>query len=280
MMAMKELYLLGLSLLVSCPAISQTAPSFVTGITIVGGAASCPVFVGSVGKGSRAEVAGVKSGDVLVAVDGTRVTTFDEAVKLLHSETPRPVTLSLVRQEKPYVATVARERLSVLLNHEHMKLLEIGMIVPLDASEAEMRGKEQALAMDRFVDRAFPSHYPTNEKLYYPGFEVLILKSPTQVAVLGIEDGPASRAGVHWGDVILSVNGVDPRNKSVKEVESMLSDEKPASMTLRIEREGATKSFTFQLAEAAQVLRDNQHQLLHGRPVPLGLPERYLSCFK
>jgi predicted metalloprotease with PDZ domain len=48
---------------------------------------------------------------------------------------------------------------------------------------------------------------------------VLILKNPAQVVVLGIEDGPASRAGVHWGDTILSVNEIDPRNKSVAELE-------------------------------------------------------------
>jgi C-terminal processing protease CtpA/Prc len=280
MAAMKKLYLFSLGLLISCPVVSQKPPSFVTGITVVGGANSCPAFVAGVGTGSPAELAGIKSGDVLIAVDGIRVATFDEAVTLLHSETPKSVTLSLMRQEKLYVAIVRREQLSVLLDHQHRKLLEIGMIVPLDATEAEMKGKTQALALDRFVDRVFPSHYPTEEKLYYPGFEVVILKNPTQVAVLGIEDGPASRAGVHWGDIILSVNGVDPRNKSVKELESLLSDEKPASMTLRIERAGATKTFTFQLAEAAQVLVDNQHQLLHGRSVPLGLPERYLSCFK
>jgi hypothetical protein len=48
---------------------------------------------------------------------------------------------------------------------------------------------------------------------------VLILKNPAQVVVLGIEDGSASRAGVHWGETILSVNGVDPRNNSVAELE-------------------------------------------------------------
>jgi hypothetical protein len=51
-------------------------------------------------------------------------------------------------------------------------------------------------------------------------------------------------------------------------------------MTLKIERDGVPKEFTFQLAEAAQVLRDNQRQLLQGELVPLGLPDRYLYCFK
>jgi len=278
---MKTLRFLGIGLLMSCPVIGQDASSFVTGITLLSGAESCPVFVAGVGAGSPAQQAGIKSGDVLVAVNGTPVSTIDETVrKFLHAESPTPVTLALVHQEKPYVAKVGPVRSSTLLTSEHEKVLENGMVVPLDATEAEMNGKLKAITRDRMIDRVFPTHYPSNEKVYYPGFEVLILKNPAQIVVLGIEDGPASRAGVHWGDTILSVSGVDPRNKSVTELEPLFSSQKPASMTLKIERDGVPKEFTFQLAEAAQVLRDNQRQLLQGELVPLGLPDRYLYCFE
>jgi C-terminal processing protease CtpA/Prc len=278
---MTRLCFLGLGLLISFPAVCQGPSSFGTGMALAGGAESCPVFVRNVAVGSPAEQAGIKTGDVLVAVNGTTISTIDETVqKSLHSEGPTPITLSLVHQEKPYVVRVGLVQSSVLYSSEQTKLLKSGVIVPLDATEAEMNGKLKAITQDRFVDRVFPTHYPSNEKLYYPGFEVLVLKNPAQVVVLGIEDGPASRAGVHWGDTILSVNGIDPRNKSVADLEPLFSSQKPGSMTLKIGRDDATKEFTFQLAEAAQVLRDNQRQLLQGELVPLGLPERYLYCFK
>jgi C-terminal processing protease CtpA/Prc len=276
---MERFCLRGLALLMAYTASAQVLSPPAIGVALVGGDDSCPVFVLHVGSGSPAEEAGIKSGDVLVAVDGTSVTTLGDAVKLLHSETETPVTLKLVRGEKPYTVDVRREKPSTLLEKSGYKILDGHMVVPLDATETEMKDKMQALTQDRFADRVFPTHYPSNEKLYYPGFEVLILKKPPQVAVLGIEDGPAARAGIHWGDIILSVNEVDPRNKSVAELERLFSSERPTTMTLKIEREGVTKTFVIELAQATQVLRDNQRQLLHGKLVPLGLPDKYLPCF-
>jgi C-terminal processing protease CtpA/Prc len=260
--------------------LSQQIPSAITGITLVGGSSgSCPVLVAGVSHGSPAERAGIRSGDVLLSVDGARVPTFEEAVKLLHAQGKTTAILQLMRGEKPYNVTIGREKLSTLLERSGNKILESGMIVPLDFTETEMQDKMNALAQERFVDRVFPSHYPNNEKLYYAGFEVLILKNPSQVVVLGIEDGPASRAGVHWGDTILSVNRVDPRNKPVAELEGLFSSEEPTTMTLKTERGGSTKTYTFELAQVAQVLRDNHTQLVRGNPLPAEIPKKYLQCF-
>jgi len=130
------------------------------------------------------------------------------------------------------------------------------------------------------LSTAFPGHYPANKELYYPGFEVFTWDEGNHVIVGGIEDGPAARAGIRWGDRIIAVNGVDPRKKSVAELESLLSSSKPTSMTLIIERGGPKKTFTIALAQAAVVLRDNQWQVINGKLVPLWAPEQYLSCFE
>ena len=62
------------------------------------------------------------------------------------------------------------------------------------------------LAFDdrRSVARVFPTHYPSNPGLFDAGFEIFGLRDPTQVMVGGIEEGPASKAGLHWGDVLIS----------------------------------------------------------------------------
>jgi C-terminal processing protease CtpA/Prc len=261
------------------PQQTEPKPKYVIGASIVGSKSPC-LFIGGVSTKSPAADAGIKSGDRIVAVDGTAVTTVQDAAQHMRSESAKPVTLQLVRDGKPYSVTVQRELHTAILKKNGMKMLDSGMVAPLDATEAEMSQKILANKEERFVDRVFPSHYPNTEKLYYPGFEVFVLKNPSQIAVGGIENGPASRAGVHWGDVITSVNGADPRNKSVAELEALLSSQKDAPMTLTIDRDGLTKTFSFQLEQATTVLRDNQNQLAKGQPIPLGIPEEYLSCFE
>jgi C-terminal processing protease CtpA/Prc len=261
------------------PQHTEPRPMYVVGASIVGTKSPC-LFIGGVSAKSPASDSGIKSGDRIVAVDGTAVTTVQDAAQHMRSESAKPVTLQLVRDGKPYSVTVQRELHSEILKKNGMKTLEGGMIAPLDATEAEMSHKMLAIQEERFVDRVFPTHYPNDEKLYYPGFEIFVLKNPSQIAVGGIEDGPAPRAGVHWGDVITLVDGADPRNKSVAELEALLSSQKAAPMTLTIDRDGMTKTFSFQLEQATTVLRNNQHQLVKGRPIPLGISEEYLSCFK
>jgi C-terminal processing protease CtpA/Prc len=51
-----------------------------------------------------------------------------------------------------------------------------------------------------------------------------------EAMVGGIEDGPAARAGVHWGDAVLTVNGKPTASQSASELERLLSSTRPKVM--------------------------------------------------
>jgi hypothetical protein len=173
-------------------------------------------------------------------------------------------------------------KLTDLLQKDGWKMLPNGSIVPVDTTEVEAKAQQnfEGSFDEGQVDRVFPLHYPTNTHLYYAGFEIFILKSPAQVRVGGIDDGPARRAGVHWGDVIVTANGVDPRHKSVAQLEALFSDTKPAPMTLVVDRAGTAKTFRFQLAAVEDMLRQNQYQIYKGKLMPIGIPQEYWHCWE
>src|SRR5216684_6962401 len=166
----------------------QSKPKYVIGAGIVGSKSPC-VFIGSVSAKSRAADAGIRTGDRIVTIDGTPVTTIQDAAQHMRSESAKPVTLQLMRDGKLYSVTVQRELYTAILERDGMTGLESGMIAPLDATEAEMSHKMLAIKDERFADRVFPSHYPNDEKLYYPGFEIFVLKDSSQIVVGGIENG-------------------------------------------------------------------------------------------
>jgi C-terminal processing protease CtpA/Prc len=222
----------------------------------------------------------------LIAIDGAEITDLKSTAHLTSSE-QKPVTLTLRRDEKPLVVTVQREESATLLRKAGWKILPDGTWVRADSTDAEIKyligemvfAESPAEIQDRSV--AFPEqHYPVNKELYYPGFEVFLFDKGEHIIVGGMEDGPASRAGLRWGDRIVAINSVDPRGKSAAEIESMLSSIKLASISLTISRGEAPKTFTFALAQAATVLRENRWRVVNGELVPLWSPDKYLSCWE
>lgn len=143
------------------------------------------------------------------SVDGYTVNTPQDAVQRLTSGSPSPVTLQMVRDDKSYSVTLQREEFTTLLRNDGLRMLANGALVGVDATDEEIKHfLSMTIAVEKAKDlfTAFPGHYPANKQLYYPGFEVFTWDGGTQVIVGGIEDGPASRAGIRWGDRIITVN--------------------------------------------------------------------------
>lgn len=257
---------------------------YVIGVDILHSSkAGCPVFIGHVTQNSPAAQAGIQAGDLLLAVDGYAVSSLEDAAKHLTSNTGGSVTIKLRRNDKLSNLVVGREGYAAILRQEGLKLTADRNWVDLNSTDAETQQNLAILlelkdAKDRTT--IFPGHYPTDKQLYYPGFEVFVWDQGKRVTVGGIEDGPAKRDGVRWGDPILEVNGVDPHGKSVAELEELFSSRKPAPMALIVDRAGTPKRFSFELERAATVLRENQMQMVDGWMVPLWAPAKYLYCFE
>jgi C-terminal processing protease CtpA/Prc len=169
---------------------------------------------------------------------------------------------------------------SILLKRGGWKVGPDGNGYAQDATDAEMK-RVATIKEPPASDRVFDHHYPKNVELYYPGFEALVLQDRHEIVVWGMEDeGPAQKAGAHYGDAIISVDGVSPQGKSVPELETLLSSSGPKAMTLVINRDGVTKTFTFDLIKAADLMRRNKKRWYEGKIIPSVIPNAYLHCFE
>jgi C-terminal processing protease CtpA/Prc len=93
------------------------------------------------------------------------------------------------------------------------------------------------------------------------------------------EDGPAAKAGVHWGDALISVNGTPALGKTGTELELLFSAKAPAPVHLQIERLGSMKTVDFRMEKAEGIARQNGKRFIDGQLVPLWASDQYLHCF-
>lgn len=267
----------------------QNPPRYSIGVTIFGPSPSCPaapLFIASVIPGTPAAMAGIHAGDQLQAVDGKKVKDLRDASARMASAGPGKVVLNLIRNGADLTFSVMPELSYLVWSQQGLRKLDDGAVVPMDLSEAQIRDyhsmQSDLLAAMRASDylNVFPGHYPANLSLYYPGFELFVWDHGQKVIVGGIEDGPAKKRGVRWGDQILSVNGQDPRGKSLHQLELLFSRPQPATMHLSVDRFGVKKHFTFPLARASDVLRASGWRIFDGKQVPLWVSDQYAHCFE
>ena len=276
--------------IISCCLLSGTSfaqdhlnvDDYVTGITLIGkpGAGpACPPLVWVVEPDTPAAKAGIQPGERVVSIDGKPVTDIVQARPLLRTSEPKSSTIELEGERGPYTVTVGRIPNSVLYERNGWKRGSDGSLYPQDAMPAEMQ-RISKMNGEPSAKVFTTGHYPANQELYYPGFEIFVWPEPQTMTVGGIEEGPAKASGVHYGDPIVSVNGVNPRAKSLAELEQLFSSPTPATMTLVIDRDGETKTFKFQLAKASDVAAANHKRLYKGRMIPSVIPAHYLHCFE
>lgn len=222
---------------------------------------------------------GIQPGDRLRAIDGKPVTDIVQARPLLRTSEPKPSTIELEGERGAYTVTVGRIPNSVVYERNGWKAGPGGSWYPKDATPAEMQ-RISKMHGEPNTKVFTTGHYPANQELYYPGFEIFVWPEPQAMTVGGIENGPAKAAGVHYGDPIVSVNGVNPRGKSLAKLEELFSSPTPATMTLVIDRDGETKTFQIPLAKALDVAAANHKRLYKGRMIPAVVPAPYLHCFE
>ena len=257
----------------------NSADPYAIGVTLTKGTQpSCPVFFSAVWNKSPAAKAGIKPGDILIAVNQAAVHMISDAAQRIASQTPGNVVLGIRRGDDTLAVTVTPARMGDVLRDDGFRMLDDGRIVPLEATEKDIA--QMTFDPERIVGRVFQrTHYPANFDMYYPGFEAFTLKDPQQVVIGGIETGPASDAGMRYGDVIVSVNGTSVVGKSASELEAMLSSTHPASLSLLIERAGDRKQTSFPLQRASDVLKRNGKKFVNSKILPAWAPDAYQSCF-
>jgi len=108
------------------------------------------VLVRSVEKGSRAEQAGLRAGDVIVKINGSGVNDCSDFNRLLHSRTTSKTTVVVMRERREQTLTLSmpEPKKTGALRNETCDLVEESICADLDESTAEVAALVPGITAD------------------------------------------------------------------------------------------------------------------------------------
>jgi len=116
-----------------------------SGVGITIGVKDQRVVIISPMKGTPAEKAGIKAGDVILRVDGTPISTSDEAASLIRGPAGTKVTLTIYREGKTFDVTLERQEITVPAVEYSMPEKGIGYISLTSFNEHSYEETSRAL---------------------------------------------------------------------------------------------------------------------------------------
>lgn len=237
------------------------------GVNLGGAESSGGVQVNSVSPGGPAAEAGVKAGDVIVAIKGQKIATGRELVRAMEGVEPgQKVALELRRDGKPVkVDVTVRELDQVLFVGRRMPMPGMPAIEALPAvpavpalPEIEMLGGHWLL--DEWGDAEFVTLTPGLGRYFGAEKGVLVARAPED-STLGLQDG----------DVITAIGGREPQN-SRHAMRILRSYQPGESVEIRVLRDRRAQTLTAKVPERAQGDVQRHREVLRHRIAPPDAP--------
>jgi S1-C subfamily serine protease len=238
--------------------IDRLKPLFDPGRAIIGvdldaGAGSAGARVREVSPGGPAAEAGIRPGDVIVAVNGTAVTGEQperQVVAIMRNVKPDSrVNVRVLREGKPRDFVVTARPGPILFATTH------GMPDVVYGPWPQMEG---AFMVHRpFMDLELVTLTPRLGSYFGTDKGVLVVRAPAESAALKLEDG----------DVILAIDGRQPTSGS--HATRILASYQPGEkVTLRILRQHKTQEIEATLPEHAGPVREERMRRENLPPLP------------
>jgi S1-C subfamily serine protease len=221
------------------------------------------VRVDSVSPGGPAAEAGVKAGDLIVAVNAKPVATGRELVRVMEAVEPgEKVELGLQRDGKPLTLAVEARPLDRALFLESGALPAIRALPAMPALEAMTHGGSLHWLLDGWGDAEFVTLTPGLGRYFGAEKGVLVARAPED-ASLGLQDG----------DVLLAIGGREPQSGS-HAMRILRSYQPGEAVELKVLRDRRTQTLSAKIParEARDVLRHAPAPRAPRAPVPPPAP--------